>query len=77
MTNDLANDFVGATVVSFGSAFLRDQTLGAQLLELLSKLKIALATEAELLRRGLGSQFTFPFDQHGQAAGELIVFGDE
>ena len=76
MTDDLADDFAGASVVLFRSAWLGEQSLGSGFLELLSELKIALATESELLGSGLGSQFTLAFEQHGDASGHLIVLWD-
>jgi hypothetical protein len=76
MSNDLPYDFVGATIVSFGSAFVGNKTLRAELLELLTELKIALARESELLGRLLRSKTTFAFQQHGKAAGDFIVLRD-
>jgi len=62
MSNDLADDLIGSTVVSFGSAFLWDQAIGTGLLELFTELEIAAATESELVGRGLGTEFTFAFE---------------
>ncbi len=76
MTNDLADELVRATIASFGSAFLRDEPLCSGFFKLLSKLKIALATESEFVRGGFRSKFTFAFQQHSQASGDLIVFQD-
>jgi hypothetical protein len=73
MPNDLPDDFIGPTIVSFGAAFLRDQAFGTKLLELFTELKIAAATESEPLGRRLGSEFTFPFQQHRQTARDFIV----
>jgi hypothetical protein len=76
MPNDLADDLIGSTVVSLGAAFLRHQAVGAELLELLTELKIAAATESELLGCGLGSEVTLAFEQQGQTARELIILRD-
>jgi hypothetical protein len=73
MPNDLPDDFIGPTIVSFGAAFLRDQAFGTKLLELFTELKIAAATEAELFGCGLGSEFAFAFEQHGQTVRDFIV----
>jgi hypothetical protein len=73
MPNDLPDDFIGPTIVSFGAAFLRDQAFGTKLLELFTELKIAAATESELFGRGLGSQFAFAFEQHGQTVRDFII----
>lgn len=76
MANDLTDDLVGPTVVSFGAAFPRGQAIGTELLELLAELKIAAATDSEFLCGGLGSEFTFAFDQQGQAACDLVLLRD-
>ena len=77
MPNDLPHDFVGPPIVSFGATFLQDQAFGTELLELFTDLKIAAATESELFGCSLGSEFTFPFEQHRQTAREFIVLRDE
>ena len=76
MSNDLADDLIGSTVVSFGSALLWDQAIGTGLLELFTELEIAAATECELLSRGLGTEFTFAFEQHSETAREFILLRD-
>jgi hypothetical protein len=73
MPNDLPNDFIGPPIVPFGTAFLRDQAFGTELLEVFPELEIAAATESELFGCRLGSEFTFPFEQHRQTARDFIV----
>jgi len=48
MTDDLANHFLGATIVGFGSSFGADQSLAPMFEKESSELKVALAAEAEL-----------------------------
>jgi len=76
MSNHLADDLIGSTVVSFGSAFLWDQAIGTGLLELFTELEIAAATESELLGRGLGTELTFAIEQHSETAREFILLRD-
>lgn len=76
MPNDLPNDLIGPPIVSFGATFLQDQAIGTELLELSPELKIAAATESELFGCGLGTEFTFAFEQHSQAACDFIVLRD-
>jgi hypothetical protein len=73
MPDDLTNDLIGSSIIPFGAPFLRDQALGTELSELFTELKIAAATESVLFGCGLGSEFTFAFEQHRQAACDFIV----
>jgi hypothetical protein len=72
--NDLADDFVGTAGVTFGAAFLAEQSGGAPVGEGLTELEVALLTQAELACGSGGSEsLTFAFDEHGEFAGDLVV----
>jgi hypothetical protein len=77
MANDLADDFVGTTVVAFGTAFVILQGEGTADGESLAQLEIALFAKAEFLGGMQGSQIlALTFDEHGQFAGNFIVLGN-
>jgi len=76
MPNDLTHDLIGAPIVSLGAPFLRNQAIGTELSKLFTQLKIAGATKSELFCCGLGSEFTFTFEQHRHAACDFIVLRD-
>jgi hypothetical protein len=48
MTDDLANHFLRATIVGFGTSFGTDQSLPPLLEEKSPKLEVSLATETKL-----------------------------
>ena len=74
MADDLADDFVGATVETFGAAFLAQQSGAAAVGERLAELEIALFTEAELACGGGGTEaLALAFDEHGEFVGDLVV----
>jgi hypothetical protein len=77
VANDLADDFVGTAVVGFGAAFLAEQGLSALGLEEVSELEVALLGEA-VLGGGLGGPepLAIALHEHGQLAGDFVVFGD-
>jgi len=77
VANHLADEFLGAAVVGFGSPFGTEETLAALGKEERPELEIALAAITELggnLVNVFGSAFTG--QKHGQFAGDLIVFGN-
>src|SRR5713101_829720 len=73
-----AHDLIGAAVIGFGSRSLEEQTLGALLVEVGQDLVITLAGEIIFLS-GLGraEAFALAVDEHGEAAADLVVIGDE
>jgi len=74
VADDLSNHFRSSPVVGLGSAFLSLQCRGPLLREGRTELKVALPAEAELLGGLAGSQaLAFPFDEHGQLVGDLVV----
>jgi len=73
-----AHDLIGAAVIGFRSTSLEEQPLGAVLAEIGEDLIITLASEVILLSGfGRAETLTFPFDEHGQAAADLVIVGDE
>jgi hypothetical protein len=74
VTDDLANDFVGADIVAFGAGLVASESIASLLTEELEQLKIALLAELELLS-GLGGTepFALAFNQHGQASDDEVV----
>ena len=75
MTDDLADDFITAAVVAFGSPFLADQSEGAAAGEGLAELKVALFAEAELLGRlGGPGLLALDFDKHGEAEDNEVIW---
>ena len=77
MPDDLSDDFVGASVVAFGSAFLIEQRRGAVVAVGLSELEIALLAEAELAGRRAGSEsVAFAFEEHDEFGSEFVVGRD-
>src|SRR5216683_2622456 len=74
VADDLADDFVGAAVATFGAAFLAEQGGAAAVGERLAELEVALLREAELACGGGGAEaLAFAFDEHGEFAGDLVV----
>ena len=73
-----AHDLVGAAVVGFRSWGLQDQPLGASLQEVSQDLVITLAGEIKFFSGpGRAEAFALALDEHGQAARDLVVLGDE
>lgn len=77
MPNDLSDDFVGASVVAFGAAFLVEQRGGAAVAVGLSELEIALLAEASLVScRERSESLAFAFDEHDEFGSEFVVGAD-
>ena len=76
--DDQTHDLVGAPVIGFGPWLLREQTLGALLVEVGQELVVALAAEAVFLSGFDWAQvFALALDEHGQTAADLIVVGNQ
>ena len=74
MANDLTDDFIGASVVAFGPAFLVGEGQSAAAGKGVAELEIALLTQAELFGCTKGAKaFALPFDEHGEFARDLIA----
>jgi len=73
-----ADDLIGTPVIGFGPWALEDQTLSAFFIEGVQDLVITLAGEIIFLSGfGRAEPFALALDEHGQAARDLIVLGDE
>ena len=77
-TDGQADNLVGAAVIGLGSWGLQQQTLGTLLVKGGQDLVIAWAGELIFLS-GLGraEALALPFDEHGQAAADLVVIGHQ
>ena len=77
MADDLANDFLRAAVFCLGASLGADEGLGPFFPEKRQQLKVALAAVIES-----GNDFvnrlvaTLSGDEHGELAGDFILFGD-
>lgn len=77
-TDGQADDLVGAAVIGFGSRGLQQQPLGAFFIKSGQDLVIALAGEiVSLSGLGRAEALTLAFDEHGQAAADFVVIGDQ
>ena len=74
VTDDLANDFVGADIVAFGTGRLASESFASQFTIEFEELKISLLAEVELLS-GLGGTepFALAFNEHGQAGNDEVI----
>src|SRR6516225_12313341 len=75
MANDLADQFTGTAVVTFGAAFLTDQGGSSFGDKELAELEVALLAEAKFGGGAQGAELTLPFNEHGQFAGDYIRGG--
>ena len=74
VTDDLANDLVGADIVAFGAGLVALESRASMFTVEFEQLKIALCAEVEL-KGGLGGAqpFTLAFDEHGQPGDDEVV----
>jgi hypothetical protein len=74
LTDDLANDLVGADIVAFGAGLVALKSCAAMFTVEFEQLKISLFAEVELLG-GLGGAepFALAFDEHGQPGDDEVV----
>jgi len=74
VTDDLANDLVGADIVAFGAGLVALESRASMFTVEFEQLKIALFAEVEL-KGGLGGAqpFTLAFDEHGQPGDDEVV----
>jgi hypothetical protein len=77
LTDDLANDLVGADIVAFGAGLVALESSASMFTIEFKQLKISLFTEVVLLG-GLGGAepFTLAFDEHRQAGDDQVVGKD-
>ena len=74
VTDDLANDLVGANIVAFGTGLVALESRASMFTIEFEELKISLLAEVELLS-GLGGAepFALAFDEHGQSGDDEVV----
>ena len=74
VADDLANDLVGADIVTFGAGLVALEPYASMLTVEFEQLKISLFAELEL-RGGLGSTepFAVAFNEHGQPGDDEVV----
>lgn len=77
MADDLANELLRLPIVGFGTTFGAQKTLTSLLEEVGAELEITLAAKTVLCGNSVnafGAAFTV--DEHGELAGDFIIFGD-
>jgi hypothetical protein len=74
VTDDLANEFVGANIVTFGAGLVALESCASLYTIEFKQLKISLFAEAELLS-GLGGteSFALALDEHGEAGDDEVI----
>ena len=74
VTDDLANEFVGADIVAFGPGFVALESVASLFTVEFEQLEVSLLADIELLS-GLGctEPFALAFDNHGQAGDHKVV----
>ncbi len=74
VTDDLANDFVGADIVAFGAGLVALESRASLFTIEFEELKISLLAQVEL-RGGLGGTepFALAFNDHGQAGDDEVI----
>jgi hypothetical protein len=74
VTDDLANEFVGADMVAFGAGLVALESCASMFTIEFEQLKISLLAEAELLS-GLGGtdSFALALDEHGEAGDDEVI----
>ena len=77
MPDDLANHFLRATIVGFGTSFGTDESLAPLFKEKSPELKVALTTESKLdCNLVYTERAAFTLDQHGQLSSDFVIVGD-
>jgi hypothetical protein len=77
VSDGLTDDLFGATIVGLGASSLAQEPKGAFVDKGLTKLEVALPTEAVFLRSVLRSRANaFAVDEHGELPGNVIVGRD-
>jgi hypothetical protein len=74
VTDDLANEFVGADIVAFGAGLVALESCASMFTIEFEQLKISLLAEVEPLS-GLGGTepFALAFNEHGQAGDDEVI----
>jgi hypothetical protein len=77
VTNDLADDLVGADVVAFGAWLMAKESWATLFTKEFEQLEISLFAEAELLGcLGGADPFALAFDEHGEAGDDEVIRKD-
>jgi hypothetical protein len=77
VTDDLADEFLGASVIRFGAAFGAEEGRATFLQKKGAQLEVTLTTEAEFGGGAVNAlRAAFALDEHGEFAGDFIVFGN-
>jgi hypothetical protein len=73
----LADQFLGAPIVGAGAAFGAEESLAAFLQKQRAELEVTLPAKAELGGGAVNAlAAAFALDEHGELAGDFIVFGN-
>jgi len=77
VTDNLADEFLGASITGFGATFGAEESKAASLQKKGAELEVALTAKAELGGGMLDAlRAAFALDEHGEFAGDFIVFGN-
>jgi hypothetical protein len=77
MTDDLADEFLGAPVIGFGAPLGAEEALSALGQKAGPELEVTLTAEAELLCGAVDAVGSaFAFDEHGELASDLVPSRD-
>jgi hypothetical protein len=77
VTDDLADELLGASVVGLGAAFGAEEGRAAFLQKKGAQLEVPLTAIAEFGGRAVNTfRATFALDKHGEFAGDFVVFGN-
>jgi hypothetical protein len=77
VTDDLADEFLGASIIGFGAAFGAEEGRAAFLQKKGAQLEVTLTAKAEFGGGMVNAlRAAFALDQHGEFTGDFIVFGN-
>ena len=77
VTDHLADDFLGASVLGLGAAFRAEESLAALLEKKRAELEVTLTAKTEFGGGAVNTlRAAFALDEHGELTGDFIVFGD-
>lgn len=77
VTDDLADEFLGAPIIGFGASLGAQEALSALGQKAGPELEVTLTAEAKLLCGAVDAvRSTFAFDEHGELTSDLVICGD-
>jgi hypothetical protein len=77
VTDHLADDFLGASVLGFGAAFGAEESPAALVEKKRAELEVTLAAKTEFGGGPVNAlRAAFALDEHGELTSDFIVFGD-